>query len=72
MNIFSKYIPNKWITNNEEDPAWMTEEMENKIKHKNISYQQLTKDKLNISWLDYIDKITLEFSIFILQIKDDH
>ena len=32
MNIFSNYIPNKYITIDDRDPPWMNETIKNKIK----------------------------------------
>ena len=34
MNIFSNYIPNKYVTINDRDPPWMIEKIKNKINLK--------------------------------------
>ena len=34
MNIFTNYIPNKYITIDDRDPPWMNETLKNKIKLK--------------------------------------
>ena len=34
MNIFSNYIPNKYVTIDDRDPPWMTEKIKNKINLK--------------------------------------
>ena len=34
MNIFSNYIPSKYVTINDRDPPWMTEKIKNKISLK--------------------------------------
>ena len=34
MNIFSNYIPNKYVTIDNRDPPWMTEKIKNKINLK--------------------------------------
>ena len=38
MNAFSYHIPNKVITNDDKDPPWMNDEIENKVKKRDIFY----------------------------------
>ena len=40
MNIFSNYIPNKYITVDDKDPPWMTEAIKNKIIWKSPDQDQ--------------------------------
>ena len=40
MNVFSNYIPNKLISIKNKDPPWMNDEIKNKIKKRDIFYQQ--------------------------------
>ena len=35
MNIFSSFIPNKYVTFDDRDPAWMNDFVKTKIKFKN-------------------------------------
>ena len=46
--MFRNYVPNKYITIDDKDPAWMNENIKTKIKEKNTFYQK------------YIDFILLE------------
>ena len=39
MNIFSNYIPNKFVTIDYKDPPWMTERTKNKIFKKKYIYK---------------------------------
>ena len=42
MNIFSNYIPNKYITVDDKDPPWMTEAIKNKINlNKSLSRSKI-------------------------------
>ena len=34
MNVFTNYIPNKFITIDDKDPPWMNDEIRNKIKER--------------------------------------
>ena len=47
LNDFSNYIPNKIISIDDKDSLRMTDEIESKIKKRDMFYQQLKKDKLN-------------------------
>ena len=39
-NVFSHYIPNKYVTIDDKDPPWMTKSIKDKIDFKNISSNQ--------------------------------
>ena len=43
MNIFSNFIPNKYITFNDRDPPWMNDFVKSKIKFKNQLYNTYIK-----------------------------
>ena len=48
MNIFTNYIPNKYITIDDRDPPWMNEALRNKIKknkslHKSNNFTEIKK-----------------------------
>ena len=40
LNIFCNYVPNKCITIDNKDPAWMNEIIKSKIKTKNVFFKQ--------------------------------
>ena len=60
VNVFSNYIPNKWITIDDKDPPWMNDEIRNKMNYRNNFYQQLKKYRLNLTNFDVINKLTSE------------
>ena len=35
LNVFRNYVPNKYITIDDKDPAWINENVKTKIKEKN-------------------------------------
>ena len=64
MNIFSNYIPNKYITIDDRDPPWMNETIKNKIKLK----KSLHKSNNFIE----IQKLSTEISDMMLKRKEKH
>ena len=62
LNDFSNYIPNKIISIDHKDSLRMTDEIESKIKKRDMFYQQLKKDKLNLIYFDVINELTSELS----------
>ena len=62
LNDFSNYIPNKIISIDDKDSLRMTDEIESKIKKRDMFYQQLKKDKLNLIYFDVINELTSELS----------
>ena len=43
MNIFSNFVPNKFVTFNERDPSWMTSNIKDKINYRNYTYREYMK-----------------------------
>ena len=43
LNIFRNFVPNKYVTFDDKDPAWMNENIKSKIKAKNNLYQVYVK-----------------------------
>ena len=43
MNIFSNYIPNKFITVDDRDPPWMNEYIKRKIMDKKVACKSLIR-----------------------------
>ena len=72
MNVFTNYILNKLIFINNKDPPWMNDEIRNKIKERDLFYQQLKKYKLNLTYSDVISELTLELPSIISQRKDNY
>ena len=62
LNDFSNYIPNKIISIDDKDSLRMTDEIESEIKKRDMFYQQLKKDKLNLIYFDVINELTSELS----------
>ena len=62
LNDFSNYIPNKIISIDDKDSLRMTDEIESKIKKRDMFCQQLKKDKLNLIYFDVINELTSELS----------
>ena len=58
MNVFTNYIPNKLITIDDKDPPWMNDEIRNKIKERDLFYQQLKKYKLNLTYSNVMNGLT--------------
>ena len=38
LNVFRNYVPNKYITIDDKDPAWMNENIKTKIKEKKNTF----------------------------------
>ena len=65
------YIPNKLITD-DKDPPWMNDEIRNKSKERDLFYQQLKKYKLNLTYSNVMNELTLELFSIISQRKDNY
>ena len=53
MNIFSNFIPNKYVTFNDKDPPWMTNYLKHKIHCKNSLYLKYLKHgKRNCDYIE--------------------
>ena len=64
MNIFSNYIPNKYVTIDNRDPPWMTEKIKNKINLK----RSLSKSNRSRE----IQMLLTEISTLILERKEKY
>ena len=64
MNIFSNYIPNKYVTIDNRDPPWMTEKIKNKINLK----RSLSKSNKFIE----TQILSTEISTLILERKEKY
>ena len=45
LNVFRNYVPDRYITINDEDPVWMNEIIKSSIKGKNKLYKQYIKNR---------------------------
>ena len=58
MNIFSNFIPNKYVTFNNKDPPWMTNYLKHKIHCRNSLYlKYLKQGKRNCELLNFKDQL---------------
>ena len=57
MNVFSNYIPNRLIDTDNKDHPWTNYEIRNKIKKRDIFYQQWKKYKLNHTDFDVMNEL---------------
>ena len=55
--FFSNNISNKWIIIDDKDPPWMSDEIKNN-NYRNIFYQQLKKNKINLTDHDVVNELT--------------
>ena len=72
MNVFSDYIPNKLITIDDKDPPWMNDKIKNKIKKRDMFYQQLKKYKSNFTDFDVMNELTSGLPLIISQRRDEY
>ena len=45
LNVFKKYVPNKYITIDDKDPVWMNDTIKAKIKIKNLLFKQYMQNE---------------------------
>ena len=64
INIFSNYIPHKYVTVDDRDPPWMTELIKNKIKSKSSLYK-------SNKFID-LQNLSKEISTMILERKEKY
>ena len=64
MNIFTNYIPHKYVTIDDKDPPWMTEKIKNKMNLKKSLYK--TKKFIELQ------KLSTEISNMILDRKEKY
>ena len=72
MNIFSNFIPNKYVTFNDKDPPWMTNYLKHKIHCKNSLYLKYLKHgKRNCDYIE-LQRSIEEVSEDISKIKEQY
>ena len=58
MNIFSNFVPNKFMTFNDKDTPWMTSSIKDKINYRsNIYRKYLKKDKQQVDYIKLQNRI---------------
>ena len=70
MNVFRNYVPNKYITIYDTDPAWMNEIIKSKMETKNQLYQQSIQIGRFESDLVFIESLIAELNDLISYTKD--
>ena len=71
INIFSNYVPNKFITVDDKDPPWMNEYINKKILDKKIACTFFNTNKNYDSYLK-LQTISKELSEMILERTNDY
>ena len=72
MNIFSNFIPNKYITFNDRDPPWMNNSVKTKVKFKNQLCNTYTKNGYKGNDYNMHHKAVNEISNFISKRKEEY
>ena len=72
MNIFSNYIPNKFITIHDKDPSWMNEYIKRKIMDKKVACKSFNTNNKNYDAYLKLQTVSTELSEMILKQKDDY
>ena len=72
MNIFSNFIPNKYITFNDRDPPWMNDFVKTKIKFKNQLYNTYMKNGYKDNDYNMLHEAINEVSKIISKRKEEY
>ena len=62
LNIFRKYAPNKYITIDDKDPAWMNKTIKSKIKGKNALYKKYVQNGRFESDFVFLENLIIELN----------
>ena len=58
MNVFSNFVPNKFMTFNDQDTPWMTSSIKDKINYRsNIYRKYLKKNKQQVDYIKLQNRI---------------
>ena len=72
MNVFSNFVPNKFVTFNDRDLPWMTSNIKDKINYRNnIYWEYLKRGKQQVDYLKLQNTIK-KLSELISTRKDDY
>ena len=72
MNIFSNFIPNKYITFDDRDPPWMNDFVKSKIKFKNQLYNTYIKNSYKDNDYNMLHEAINEVSKIISKRKEEY
>ena len=72
MNIFSNYVPNKFITIDDKDPPWMNEHIKRKIMDKKVACKSFNTNIESCDAYLKLQAVSTELSEMILKRKDDY
>ena len=70
LNVFRNYVPNKYITIDDNDPVWMTDPESQNEKWKKKLYQQYIQNGKFESDLFFIESLIAEHNDLISYTKD--
>ena len=72
LNVFSNYVPNKYITIDDKDPVWMNETIKLKIKAKNSMYNTFIQNGRSESDFVLLETLITELNELIATTKALH
>ena len=72
MNIFSNYIPNKFITIDDKDPPWMNEYIMRELMDKKVACESFNMNNKSYDAYFKLQTVSTELSEMILKQKDDY
>ena len=70
MNVFRNYVPNKYITIDDNDPVWMNENIKSKIKTKNLLFKQYIQNGRFESDFVFLENLITEINELISSTKN--
>ena len=70
LNVFRNYVPNKYITIDDNDPVWMNENIKSKIKTKNLLFKQYIQNGRFESDLVFLENLITEINELISSTKN--
>ena len=72
LNVLTNFVPNKVITCDDRDPPWINENIENKIKWKNIKYKNCKRNGKKTEDYELLSKAVSEVSELTEKNKDEY
>ena len=69
LNTFRNFVPNKYITIDHKDPAWMNETIKSKMKAKNILYKKYIQNRRFESDFIFLENLLTELNELISSTK---
>ena len=70
LHVFRSYVPNKYISVDDKDPAWMNEIIKSKIKTKNLLFNQYIQNGRFESDFVFIENLITEINELISSTKN--